>query len=222
MLSLPSVQGQRPVPSSASAISWRVVEDISNLDAIFNPEISIALLRRKPSPELLSEVVRARTDYGFPEVVEIWPAAGARDMSDVFQGFSHVASDVSNWAELLGEITGADRVGVRLHWVNSAMCPRFHVDHVTLRLVVTYQGPGTEFVSNEHVDRRYLGHASRGQADEVSGLLRSPACIQSAQTFDVVLLKGEAWPENRGRGAVHRSPHPDADGPRLILTLDAL
>jgi hypothetical protein len=102
------------------------------------------------------------------------------------------------------------------------MCPRFHVDRVTLRVVSTYQGRGTELVAHEHVDRRYLGHAARGAADEESGLLRVPGCVCVARPFDIVLLKGEAWPDNAGRGAVHRSPAASAEAPRLVMTLDPL
>jgi hypothetical protein len=102
------------------------------------------------------------------------------------------------------------------------MCPRLHVDRVTLRAVATYVGAGTEYLSNEDVDRRWLGHAARGAPDHLSGLVRSGGVIQAAQPGDIVLLKGEAWPENVGGGAVHRSPAVTDATPRVVMTLDLL
>ena len=78
------------------------------------------------------------------------------------------------------------------------------------------------FVSNEHVDRSKLGHAAKGMRDEESGLLSSVQRILAADEGELVLLKGEAWPDNGGRGAVHRSPAVSDATPRLVLTLDPL
>jgi hypothetical protein len=38
-------------------------------------------------------------------------------------------------------LVGARRVGLRLRVLDGAMCPRFHVDNVPLRLLTTYAGP---------------------------------------------------------------------------------
>ncbi|MET0403973.1 MAG: DUF1826 domain-containing protein [Cystobacter sp.] len=67
---------------------------------------------------------------------------------------------------------------------------------------------------------RGLGHASRKAED--SELLLPGGSVRAASTGDLVLLKGEAWPDNQGRGAVHRSPTASTDTPRLVLTLDPL
>lgn len=149
-------------------------------------------------------------------------SAAEHNVSAELQGWPHLAADTRFWVEVLSELTGATHVGVRLTRIEEAMCPRFHVDGVTVRLVTTYVGLGSEFVSSEQVDRTRLGHAASGMTDATSGLLRTSDCVRSAQAFDVVLLKGEAWPGNKGRGAVHRSPAASAAAPRLVLTLDAL
>jgi hypothetical protein len=147
---------------------------------------------------------------------------GQRPLGDELAGFSHLAADVQFWAQVLVDLTGCDSIGVRLALMTRAMCPRFHVDKVALRLVMTYQGPGTELVSSDHVDRRHLGHVAGDSADEVGGLLLTPDCVRRACAFDVVLLKGEAWPDNQGLGAVHRSPAITGALPRLVMTLDPL
>jgi hypothetical protein len=121
------------------------------------------------------------------------------------------------------ELTGATAVGVRLWTLESTMCPRFHVDRVTVRLVCTYVGAGTELVAHEDADRAWLGHApqaGRDGDDPDARVVRSPECVVRAPRGALVLLKGEAWPENEGRGAVHRSPSTSSATPRLVLTID--
>lgn len=77
-------------------------------------------------------------------------------------------------------------------------------------------------LAEQDVDRSWLGHAAKGRADELSGLMRPGAQIVRAAAGDVVLLKGDSWPGNAGRGAIHRSPAQSANEARLVLTLDAL
>jgi hypothetical protein len=46
--------------------------------------------------------------------------------------------------------------------------------------------------------------------------------VRCANTGDVLVLKGELWPNNRGRGAIHRSPPIEGTGSRrLVLIIDA-
>ncbi len=96
------------------------------------------------------------------------------------------------------------------------MCPLFHVDFVSLRLIVTLIGPGTEWLSNDDVNRKQLGKGSNHR------VIRDDAMIQQLQTFQVGLLKGEEYPGNYGKGLVHRSPALImSDEPRWIFRLDA-
>lgn len=125
--------------------------------------------------------------------------------------------DVFRWVELMVDLSGAELAGVRLARLEAAMCPRFHVDRVAVRLVSTYLGRGTEYAHDEDIDRTRLNHRVSG-----ADALRPGARVYSARAGDVALLKGEAWPDNEGRGAVHRSPRASPVEPRLVLTIDAL
>lgn len=112
------------------------------------------------------------------------------------------------------------RVGLRLTVLNTAMCPKFHVDVVPCRLITTYQGAATQWLPHHLVDRTKLGRASYGVADEQSGLFQSSCHIEQLRCGDVALLKGEAWSGNEGAGLVHRSPSWAKGDARLLLTLD--
>lgn len=96
------------------------------------------------------------------------------------------------------------------------MCPVFHVDQLSLRLIVTLLGPGTEWLANKDVHRNHLGKSSNRKS------VRDGAIIQQLKTFQVALLKGEMYPGNHGRGLVHRSPEPDSGSdPRWLFRLDS-
>lgn len=113
------------------------------------------------------------------------------------QGYDGFVADVSWLIGAFACLVDARRVGLRLRVLDGAMCPRFHVDHVPLRLICTYAGPGSEWLAMP-------------DAVEVNRL----------HSGDVALLKGEKWLGNEGAGLVHRSPQLPEGQRRLMLTLD--
>lgn len=202
--------------------SLRFVDEVAELTAIFDPAVNVVCLRRPPSSVLVEEAARAAAQPAYRKLFTVAPDSASRTVPEELSGFPSLAADIGRWIEVLADLMGAEHLGVRLARLETAMCPRFHVDRVMLRAVITYQGRGTELISSEHVDRRRLGHAARGATDESSGLMLAPGRVRAAAPFDVVLLKGEAWPQNEGCGAVHRSPAASAEESRLVLTLDLL
>ena len=163
---------------------------------------------------ILGELQVALAQPSFRVLTSVTPSEGPRALMAQMTELPRLAEEVHFWTAVLAELTGCELVGVRLARLEAAMCPRFHVDKVTVRVVSTFAGHGTEYLAEEDVDRRWLGHAARGVSDEASGLMRPGARIRRAESSDVVLLKGEAWPKNAGRGAVHRSPAASAASPR--------
>jgi len=113
------------------------------------------------------------------------------------QGHDGFVADVSWLIGAFACLVDARRVGLRLRVLDGAMCPRFHVDHVPLRLICTYAGPGSEWLATP--DALQVNRLARG---------------------DVALLKGEKWLGNEGAGLVHRSPQLPEGQRRLMLTLD--
>ncbi|KAG2426725.1 hypothetical protein HYH02_014765 [Chlamydomonas schloesseri] len=112
--------------------------------------------------------------------------------------------DISQLLALFGSQLGHDRVSARLEVLGGTPCPRWHADHVGVRCLVTYCGPGTEVVENRHVQRRWLWGGEGGVA--VGGVAADAADIVRAGEADLLFLKGHAAPGNYGMGAVHRSP----------------
>lgn len=177
-------------------------DEVAELVALFEPEVSIGLLHRPVPPAVSDEIAPLLDRPGYRLTLVQSAQASAAELAEALGGRTALAQDIAQWVELLGLLTGASSVGVRLARLASAMCPRLHVDHVSLRLVCTYSGLGTQYVRAEDVDRRWLGHARTAGREP----LKDGARVRCASPGDVVLLKGEAWPGNAGKGAVHRSP----------------
>ncbi|MGB7991204.1 MAG: DUF1826 domain-containing protein [Candidatus Methylophosphatis roskildensis] len=138
-------------------------------------------------------------------------------------GREALADDLAAMTELYCDLLGCDTVGLCLDVVGRAMCPRFHVDRVALRLLVTYRGPATEWLDDAAADRSRLGAAAGELSDAQSGLIRDPGAVGGARPFDIVLLKRCQWPGNEARGAIHRSPAVPAEhAPRVLVALDVV
>ena len=127
-------------------------------------------------------------------------------------GRASLTEDLSLLREVVCELHGCAAAGLRLARIGRAICPGWHVDRVGVRLVCTYQGPGTQWLAEQGVDRRDLR----------SGRLEDGGFIQ-AIPGEIVLLKGALWQDNDAFGAIHRSPGLGSSASlRTLVTLDPL
>lgn len=208
---------------AASAVippSFVEAKTIGDLVALYESNVNVVVHPRPLDHEIASFVERALLEHPWARTLRVEP--GRLELRSLLPEGSHehdgFCADISLLVEIYAELFGADRIGLRMVSTSSAMCPRFHIDKVGVRMVCTYAGPGTEWLDNASVRRDRMGHGSGGLADERSGLIQGP--IHRMRAFDVGLLKGEGWPGNQGRGAVHRSPlH---QGRRLFVSLEAI
>lgn len=159
----------------------------------------------KPLAESLTVDIE---EHGAPQPLPIAAAYCA------LTGYADFIADVSWLISAFACLIGARRVGLRLRILDKAMCPRFHVDHVPLRLITTYAGAASQWLKEDAMPRSRLGEAG------AEPQLRSN--IEQLDTGSVALFKGEKWSGNEGAGIVHRSPQPMGGERRLILTLDWL
>ncbi|RRV14005.1 DUF1826 domain-containing protein [Stutzerimonas xanthomarina] len=137
-------------------------------------------------------------------------AAAYRDIA----GHAGFVADVAWLVRAFSCLVDARRIGLRLRMLDKPMCPRFHVDHVPLRLITTYAGAGSEWLHEGGMQRRRLGDPAAEPTDA--------AAIERLGAGDVALFKGEKWLGNEGAGIIHRSPQAATAERRLILTLDWL
>ncbi len=126
---------------------------------------------------------------------------------------SSLVDQIAEASEMLGELLECKQVGVRLETLNAPMCPRFHVDHIPCRMLITLSGEGTDWIPNSEVDWRVFDNLETAVPP-----IHENKQIQRLNTGHWSLLKGGAWKKDGFRGVVHRSPH-DV-GERLLLALD--
>ena len=192
--------------------------------AIYQENCNIAIWRQSVPPALVDSLSRAVVDYAFPSLATIVEPEQAKDLilerySDM-TGVEAFADHVALVIDMYCCLFDLNAAGLRLKKLTGAMCPKFHVDHVPCRLVVTYCGVATQWLIEDNIDRTKLGIASAGLTDEQSGICLDHTMIEQMQAGDVALLKGEKWLNNEGRGLVHRSPSAALDSPRIVMTLD--
>lgn len=205
--------------------SLRTPNQIADLTQIFDHDAQLAILSRAPDPDLVAYLERAigarSLGGGFRARLGSGQTLAATQLPDL-PGRDRLLDDIRDLSEIYGELLGCDEIAVRLEVVERAMCPRFHVDRVGIRLVCTYCGPGTEWLDDRYADRCFLGAGASAEGDAAPGLILDQAAIQSAPPFAVVLLKGSQWQGNDGRGVIHRSPQPGHGSPRVLVAMDAI
>lgn len=113
-------------PKAALVIWWRSLPDdlrlrLAALDLDTIDDVSVDIDADAP----LDSTLR---DAGYPGAVVV-PLAG----------------DIGLLIRRHAALTGEDRLSLRLEVVETDACRRFHADYVTLRLLCTYAGPGTQW-----------------------------------------------------------------------------
>ncbi len=129
---------------------------------------------------------------------------------------SQIFSELQGVLMAFSSLLPVPTVKVELIKTLDRTCPLFHVDRVTLRLLCTLSGPGTEWLSDKGVNRKYLGRGDNRK------IIKKNALVYEAAPFQIVILKGNAYPGSSGAGIVHRSPAvPSSIDGRWLLRVDA-
>lgn len=216
---------RQSLPPAASA-TLRQCASLGEVTDIFDRDAQIAIHPRRVDRTIAAWLDAAADGgllgHGFRTGLRAGGRLAAGLLPDL-PGRERLAADIGHLAEMYCELLGCPKAGVRLEVVAGAMCPRFHVDRVGIRLLCTYRGPGTEWLDDHDADRRLLGRRADGASDESSGLIRDPETVQVVPPFAIALLKGSLWQGNADRGIIHRSPAVAAsESPRVLLAIDAI
>ena len=207
----------RPAPRQALG------EDIQVLTEVLRDEVNLAVWQRR-LPAQIEDFAAALLAQGESLAQSMTLELATPDSAPNLDGLVAQYADLPGQAAFLADVAwlvrayacllDAERIGLRLRVLDKAMCPRFHVDHVPLRLITSYAGVGTQWLDEGGMPRAHLGDGSAEPQDA--------AAIRQLQAGQVALAKGEKWQGNEGRGLIHRSPQPPAGERRLLLTLDWL
>ena len=142
------------------------------------------------------------------------------DGIDLFLSLPHTdidstKDDLKQLADVFFTHAHGKEAMVRIETTIDDGCRRYHVDRSRLRLLSTYRGPGTEWLTNEQVDRHNL---RSGAPNEEIVRFGQP---NRMAPFWVGLFKGSLYPNMADSGLVHRSPPIDGTGQfRVRFCLD--
>ncbi|KJY92459.1 DUF1826 domain-containing protein [Pseudoalteromonas piscicida] len=188
-------------------------EHATVLTKIYEPDTNIVIWQHALSPALKAEFGRyLETAKELELALQIATSNITCEVSEPLKRLNFSDAMVAHIIEIVDMFSCLFElrvVGFRLKMLKTAMCPKFHVDKVPVRLVTTLVGAGSEWLRNQHVSRDGNKLTVASEADAIQ-----LAC------GDVALLKGERWEGNEGRGLVHRSPAVVIGEKRLLLTLD--
>lgn len=217
----------RPPRTALEGLSDHVIFGSSKvvLFEIRRPEINLAVWRRDV-PRVIAAWLRT------PFAIRIFETRGDIDLrlpapcvpalvaayftfeadSEQLAGVSALARDVGELAQTVACLAYNPAVRLRLEWVTDRVCRYFHIDRVPFRLVCTYCGPGTEWVSND-------------VAAQLTAPKREPAAheINRLGAGSVAIMRGSPDRSRVAHAALrHRSPpveHPSER--RLLLAIDS-
>ncbi|GAB4304318.1 MAG: DUF1826 domain-containing protein [Methylophaga sp.] len=197
----------------------RVSDNPLVLSDIYQPEVNFTIWQREQSEGLqrdIQSLLMRHQRFSFrvilrPEDVVEW--LSAKWPGGHFETF---LADVQELAIMFADLFDQTHVGMRLELVDKTLCPLFHEDKVMVRMVTTYAGDATEWLTEDNVNRQALKQRDHEH------VMYDHSRLQSAHTGDVLLFKGKVWSGKQGQGVVHRSARATIENRRLLLTLDVV
>jgi hypothetical protein len=189
---------------------------------IAEPGVNLALWRRSSLPAVSRELLSLRA-CDLPDVrCTTTQATFDDDVDKLLRQHELNPADFGCWlgdlcrlAKYFFAVSAGWEVTLRLLTTADDDCRRFHFDRTRLRLLCTYRGPGTEWLTDAQVDR----DAQRnGAANHRIVRFGEP---ERFEPFWAGILKGDAYPGNAGGGLMHRSPQIAGSGQtRVLFCLD--
>lgn len=179
------------------------------LGAILDPGVALVIWQRAPSVDLAQAIrgldlscladVHAQLNVSggaAQSTAHLEPQLAAAGYGAEAAGL--MAQDIVALAGLLAGLSGEQCLKIRLQTVSTDACRKLHADYVTLRLLTTYCGPGTQWAP-----------------------AATPEALQAMDPGWVAVLKGRLLLEPPT--VLHRSPPIAGSGKcRLVLAIDPL
>lgn len=186
---------------------------------IYDEPVQLINWQRQLSREIEQEIgqlISTRNTFTFRIILPPNEVANWLQQQWSDRQYPHLAKDVEMLATLYADLFEIAEIGLRLELVNKTLCPLFHVDKVPCRLVSTYTGRTTEWLTDDNTNRAALSERDHHH------IAIDENALNRVSVGDVLLFKGQSWHDVEGDGVVHRSPEATPEQRRLILTLDMI
>lgn len=207
----------------AGTLDWpslvRIGSHADVLGDVARPDVELAVWHRGADPAWAGWLEGLPVDDLPACRMDVAPDDAARSLHTSFDACGTprtpsreaLVTDIAGLVYRFASLAGISTLRLRLEIITDNACRRWHRDCVPLRLICSYRGPGTQWLSPGQVA------AALDQPDEDAPDARS------LQTGDVALFKGCGWPaQPNDGGIVHRSPRiAGSELTRLVLVLDS-
>lgn len=202
--------------TTTSIKNWEISDSPEVLNHIHNSDINIVIHDRDISSlysgvnRIMSDDINFRNSGSIAEVLSGLKSVISPSI------YPELVNDIAQLLHRFESLTGAESFRILLATVKTDMCRKFHTDINDLRLLCTYSGPGTVWLSEDNIDHKALENP-RAEGT----IVIDESKIRQANTGSVVVLKGAIYPIEGTRPVVHRSPTIEESGARrLILRID--
>jgi hypothetical protein len=204
------------ITETATLKNWAIGPSATTLDNIHTPNINIAIYERTITAlqsevnQLVAQEVELRSKGTVDTILN--------DISIQLSpgDFKLILKDIKQLLEYFKTVSGAQEFRLLLATVKTNMCRKFHTDINDLRMLCTYKGPGTLWLTEENLNRAALEVCGNNEA-----VVRDFNKIQQAKAGHVVLLKGAIYPAHGTRAIAHQSPSIEGKNQtRLLLRID--
>lgn len=187
----------------ARTAAVRIDADPAVLETAAAQDVALAVWQRRMPAHLAERIAAIRLDEvdDIERIIEAPLQSAALAATLVAGGYEPDAAmalslDIVDLADRLSTVAGSTRLKLRLEVVETDACRRFHSDYMTLRLLTTYRGAGTQWHPVDH-----------------------PNVIEALNAGEVAIFKGRVLLDPPT--ILHRSPPIEARGEqRLLLVLD--
>jgi len=196
--------------------NWEIGTSPSVLEMIHQKEVNIAIYERDiTSLELeIEKLIHQQIEIQLSGEVETIINAIREVLNE--NEFPRIIEDIEYQLYCFKRAAEGHNFRLMLATVNTNMCRRFHTDINDLRLLCTYDGPGTLWLTEDNVNRKALN-----SRDENHTIVIDKNEIQQAKKGALVILKGAVYPIQGTKAVVHRSPTIEESGEtRLLLRID--
>lgn len=146
-----------PPQPAQSVTNWSIDTSPSVLKNIHQPEVNIAIYSREIKAlsseinELVTQDVAFSADGIPPEIL--------KDISTVLplDTYPLLLQDIKELLHSFQEVTHSNKFRLLLKTVKTNMCRKFHTDINDVRLLCTYSGPETLWLTDDNINRKALG-----------------------------------------------------------------
>ncbi len=199
-------------------------KELSDLSLIQNDDINITIYEREISKDIEAYLTtllskgfnRLNTTINVQDFEALFDHHFSAHRLKHEVGHTLLKEDIKRLLSQFSKICNNPNMKIFFGIVDTDMCRRFHVDMYELRMLCTYLGRGTHWLSNDNINYNSLNNYESNE-----GIVLREKDVNQLKATDVAIIKGALYPNSKVGGLVHRSPTIEhLNQKRIVLRVD--